>query len=380
MESGGEISSSNEKNGKISEIHRREGGHHEATTHDLPDFFVTIGFCPIFFPYSVVEAIGSVFPSPAFVCCSSLRRFCITSVTNILEDASQSLNVTMTRVSVRCLVPFSCFILPIASLVSSCHPSPHLPVFPGRDVVGSRRQRCCQAGYVVFFNIFALLTPSMLVYPKSHPLFVRVLTSFSSSVPPRLTCSQALALSTPPPWLVLARSTSSLLLFPIVCSLAIDNVVYAPYVLRFSRSVVLVLIPHILFFFLPFSSPPPSPIAPKKATNGISELFYRLFMRRSTTYVSLIMIGAIVGDDLYQNAVEDYWEKQNKGVRYPIFPPSKMNDFLIVQYYYSSPSRRLESLFFTCFPLSLSLSHSNPVQKLFKDIVGKFPEVPPNCE
>ncbi|KAI3861435.1 hypothetical protein MKW98_000387 [Papaver atlanticum] len=55
---------------------------------------------------------------------------------------------------------------------------------------------------------------------------------------------------------------------------------------------------------------------PAPKTGGFYESAYKLFMRRNSVYVTVIIIGAFAGERAVDYGVKTLWENNNKGKRY----------------------------------------------------------------
>ncbi|KAI3874237.1 hypothetical protein MKX03_014269 [Papaver bracteatum] len=55
---------------------------------------------------------------------------------------------------------------------------------------------------------------------------------------------------------------------------------------------------------------------PAPKTGGFYESAYKLFMRRNSVYVIVIIIGAFAGERAVDYGVKTLWEINNKGKRY----------------------------------------------------------------
>ncbi|KAI3965006.1 hypothetical protein MKX01_013937 [Papaver californicum] len=53
---------------------------------------------------------------------------------------------------------------------------------------------------------------------------------------------------------------------------------------------------------------------PAQKTGGFYESAYKLFMRRNSVYVTVIIIGAFAGERAVDYGVKRIWENNNKGV------------------------------------------------------------------
>ncbi|KAI3857906.1 hypothetical protein MKW92_002349 [Papaver armeniacum] len=55
---------------------------------------------------------------------------------------------------------------------------------------------------------------------------------------------------------------------------------------------------------------------PAAKTGGFYESAYKLFMRRNSVYVTVIILGAFAGERAVDYGVKTLWEKNNKGQHY----------------------------------------------------------------
>ncbi|MCL7043644.1 hypothetical protein MKW94_015998 [Papaver nudicaule] len=55
---------------------------------------------------------------------------------------------------------------------------------------------------------------------------------------------------------------------------------------------------------------------PVRKPGGFYEGAYKLFMRRNSVYVTVIIIGAFAGERAVDYGVKKLWENNNKGKRY----------------------------------------------------------------
>ncbi|KAL8193621.1 hypothetical protein R6Q57_026756 [Mikania cordata] len=53
---------------------------------------------------------------------------------------------------------------------------------------------------------------------------------------------------------------------------------------------------------------------------GLSEVLYRVLMRRTPVYVTFVIVGALVGERAVEYGVHKLWEKNNVGKRFEDIP------------------------------------------------------------